>query len=190
MNTIPYTDSNAVRQATAILEQGGVIIYPTDTLYGLGVDATRPDAVRRLEQLKGRGGPWSVLIADKESLRPWISLPAEAIPTTLAPLGGKTTVIIPVKSGWVDTAVLGPDQSLGVRIPDHSFCRQLSVHYGRPITSTSVNRTQHPPLHRIRDIIAEFGGEVDLIIDAGDLPPSAGSTIYRWDGQALVRIRP
>ncbi|NOZ73763.1 MAG: threonylcarbamoyl-AMP synthase [FCB group bacterium] len=186
---VSVNDPTALEQAKDILSKGGLIIYPTDTLYGFGVDATNEAALKRLETVKGRGGPWSVLVPNAEDIRPMVTLSADEFSLVRPYLTGHTTVILPVRDQWVHTAVAGPGSTVGIRIPDHRFCQQLSLFFDRPITTTSVNRTGQKPMNSIQQINAEFGSAVDLIIDEGTLPPSSGSTVYRWEQASLIRIR-
>ncbi len=187
MHRLSARDSNVIPETSEVLKSGGVIVYPTDTLYGFGVDTTNENALEKLEQIKGRGGPWSVLAPDTESVRKAANLSESEFETVKPYLIGETTVILPVSEAWISSRITGP--GVGFRIPNSQFCRELSLAYPNPITSTSVNRTGQAPLNSAASILNEFGAEIDLIIDAGDLPPSKGSTIYRWDGTVLQRIR-
>lgn len=186
---IPVTDPAAPERAGAVLMNGGLIIYPTDTLYGFGVDATHEAVLKRLESLKGRGGPWSVLAPDADAVQSVVRLSATEFARVRPVLGGRTTVILPVLDSWVHPAAMGPDSTVGIRIPDHRFCQQLSLFFDRPITTTSVNRTGQTPMNSIPEIKAEFGSEADLIVDGGTLPATSGSVIYRWDRGSLIRVR-
>ena len=86
-------------------------------------------------------------------------------------------------------SILGPDNTIGVRIPTHPFGPDLVDKLGYPITSSSVNRHGDKALNNPEMIIQEFGEEIDLIIDAGILPPSEGSTIYMLHKNLLKKIR-
>ncbi len=104
-------------------------------------------------------------------------------------LGGAQTIIAPVKPGIVSNKIVGTNNSLGIRIPKNQFCNELANHFGKPITSTSVNRSGEIPLNDPALIEKEFGNEIELIIDGGTLEPSAGSTIYKLEGKKIITLR-
>ncbi|MCK4903802.1 MAG: threonylcarbamoyl-AMP synthase, partial [Candidatus Marinimicrobia bacterium] len=161
-----------VNYAANSLEEGGVIVYPTDTLYGFGADATNDKAIKKIYQIKGRSGPMSVMAADKNMAVDWMEITGEQIEIVKPYLGGAQTLIIPVKDNIVCTKILGDNNTLGIRIPDNHFCNELSFQLGKPIISTSVNRTGEQPINDPFNIKSRFGSEVDLLIDAGTLPES------------------
>jgi L-threonylcarbamoyladenylate synthase len=186
---IPY-GAAALAIACDVLRRGGIVVYPTDTLYGLGVDATQDAAVTRLNHLKGRTGPVSVIAADERMVRRWTTLSAGEFDVVRERLGGPTTVILPVRSGIVSPLVLGPDHTLGIRLPGHPCGPELVRRLGVPITTTSVNRSGEPPLNDPDRILAAFGDAIDLLIDDGPLPESTGSIIYTYRKGKLIIIRP
>lgn len=168
---------------------GDVIVYPTDTLYGFGVNASDNKAVHKLNLIKKRRSPISVIAANVNMVKKWVCLNPEEFRIAREKLGGPTTVILPVKKGIVIQGVSAEDGSLGIRIPEHPFGPNLVRNLGFPITTTSVNRTGEPPLND-PDIISEhFANDIDLLLDEGVLPPSSGSKIYKWNNSELKLIR-
>lgn len=103
-------------------------------------------------------------------------------------LGGAKTLIAKANQNSVSQLVMGGGNSVGIRIPDNTFCNAVSAKFGKPITSTSVNRTNSAPLNDPAAIVKEFGSEIDLIVDAGTLPETKGSTIYRLNSDSSVDI--
>ena len=103
---------------------------------------------------------------------------------------GPTTIILPVKKGIIHPSIMGEDGTLGIRIPAHPFGPKLCDKLGFPITTTSVNRSGQDPFNDPDEIIDEFDGEFDLLIDDGVLPQSSGSTIYKLEKSKLKVIRP
>ncbi len=196
MNATPFcvrmslADPDTLPKACQIIAQGGIVVYPTDTLYGLGVDATNEAAVARLNELKGRTGPISVIAADLDMVRAWASITQAEMEKVIPYLGGATTVILPVKPGVVTETILSDDGCLGIRIPAQPFGPDLVKQSGRPITTTSVNRTGREPLNDPDQIYEEFGTEIDLLIDGGTLPKSRGSKIYKYHKGKFIIIRP
>lgn len=188
VNRIDVRNEKAISEACSVLRNGGVIVYPTDTLYGFGCDAKNESAIQKLNDLKGRISPMSVLAPDKNTVKNWISIPESDPNLVLEKLGGASTVIVPVKDGIVSEMILGNNNSLGIRIPDHEFCQNLSKAYPSPITTTSVNRTGQQAMTIPNQIIAEFENDIDLIIDDGIIV-GTGSTIYMYEKGKLKILR-
>ncbi len=178
-----------VKYAINILAEGGVIVYPTDTLYGFGADASNDEAIDKINQIKGRSGPMSVMAANKNIAVDWMDINSEQIETVEPYLGGAQTLIIPVKPNIVSKKILGQNNTCGIRIPDNSVCNELSFQFGKPIISTSVNRTGEQPMNDPAQIESEFSSEVELIIDAGTLPESSGSIIYKFKDNKITVLR-
>ncbi len=172
-----------------ILEKGGVIVYPTDTLYGFGADATNDVAIDKINRIKERSGPMSVMAANQNMAINWMDIASEQIEIIKPYLGGTQTIIIPVKDDIVSLKILGETNTIGVRIPNHHFCNELSNQFGKPIISTSVNVSGEKALNDPNLIISKFSSEIDLIIDAGTLPESKGSTIYQLKGNNINILR-
>ena len=170
----------ALSRALGVIRSGGLLVYPTDTLYGFGCDATNDKAVLNLNRVKNRSGPISVIAPDPVTALSWTSLPIREFHLIQDYLGGPRTVIIPVKPGIVIDAILGPENTLGIRIPEAAFILELADLTGVPITTTSVNKSGQRPLNDPAKIMEIFSSDIDLLIDAGPLPTSGGSAIYRW----------
>ncbi len=158
--------------------------YPTDTLYGLGADASSSLAVEQIARLKGRSGtPISVMLGSVE----WLldvakSLSENAVKLIHAFLPGSLTVICDTDL-VVAESIRSEKGSVGFRIPDHSLCLEIVQQFGKPITSTSVNPTGAVPARSVEQIVAYFDDRLDLVIDAGTLPPSPGSTVIDLCGE-------
>ena len=182
-------DTNILDDSAEVLDRGGIIVYPTDTLYGFGVDARNKDAINKINKIKGRNSPMSVVAADFEQLLSWTRLSNEDVDLVAKKIGDKTTFILPAVKGIIHNSISGPDNTIGLRIPTLSFGPDLVAKIGYPITSSSVNRHGNKPLNNPTIIIQEFGEEIDLIIDAGILPSSKGSTIYMIQNNQLKKIR-
>ena len=185
---IYWGNKTAVGMACSVLKNGGVIVYPTDTLYGFGCDAKNESAIEKINTIKGRKAPMSVLAPNIEIAAKWMNIPKHDKNNVLEKLGGLITIIVPVKVGITSPTITGDNHTLGVRIPDHKFCQKLSEAYPNPITTTSVNRTRQEPLTNPEKILSEFSREIDLIIDDGIIEGS-GSTIYNFQDRELNIIR-
>jgi len=185
---IYWENEIALEMACSVLKNGGVIVYPTDTLYGFGCDAKNESAIEKINSIKGKKAPMSVLAPNIEIAAKWMNIPKHDKNIILEKLGGSTTIIVPVKFGITSPAITGDNDTLGLRIPDHKFCQKLSEAYPNPITTTSVNRTKQKPLTNPEKILSEFTREIDLIIDDGIIEGS-GSTIYNFQDRKLNIIR-
>jgi len=185
---IYWENETAVELACSVLKNGGVIVYPTDTLYGFGCDAKNESAIEKINAIKGRKAPMSVLAPNREIAAKWMNISQHEKNIVLEKLGGFTTIIVPVKVGITSPSITGNNHTLGLRIPDHKFCQKLSKAYPNPITTTSVNRTSQKPLTNPEKILSEFSREIDLIIDDGIIEGS-GSTIYNFQDRKLNIIR-
>ena len=181
-------NSNSIKKATSVLENGGIIAYPTDTIYGFGCDAKNKKAIERLNKIKGRSAPMSVLYPSLQTVSSWIDLPRYEKAIFEKQVKPKTTLIVPVKSNTVSDLILGNGNTLGIRISNHPFCISIAHNYPSPITTTSVNRSGHEPLSDPYKIELEFSNEIELCIDDGVIK-GQGSRIYKYENQSWTQIR-
>jgi len=168
-------NNSAIDKAVSILDSGGIIIYPTDTLYGFGVDATNSKAIEKLNLLKNRKEPLSILLSSLNQIKKYGILDKESEKISSAILPGPFTILIkPIKSN-LSPLVNQLSNCIGIRIPNHSFPIGIVNLLGRPIITTSVNKNKQPPLNNIDDMgktfpeINIFEGKINL--------SSKGSTI-------------
>lgn len=171
----------AVERAAAVLKAGGVILYPTDTLYGLGADALSSEAVARARAIKGRDEtkPMHALVSDLAMADHYAMVDdmMRHLAHELPP--GKVSFIAHKREG-VDTGIAAGIGTFGFRIPDHEFCQALSHAFGGPITATSANPAGVEPVNGILQILAQFGpalAQIDLVIDGGEAPGTLPSTV-------------
>lgn len=176
--------------ALRVLRAGGTLLYPTDTLWGVGCDATLPEAVDKLYLLKRRDPAKAMLVLASESmLSP--SIPASVLDLLHSPR--PTTVVMPAE--WLSVPVAhtlcADDGSLGVRVPRMDFCQQLLAALGHPIVSTSANLSGEPSPASYSDISPRLRERVDLCLpDSPDFPhgPAVGSRILKVTPQGEVII--
>lgn len=171
-----------------------ITLYPTDTLYGLGVDATSPKTVARLIALKGRpdGKPISVVVADMDMLRQCANVTplAERLASQFLP--GKLTLVLEALPEKFAPGIVAPDGSVGFRIPAHPAPHELVLRHGKPVTATSANVSGLPTESTVQKILEQFGEQaswIDDIIDGGELALSPGSTVVdaRRDAPLVLR---
>ena len=183
-----WKNKNAIEKAKQTILEGGLLVYPTDTIYGFGVDATNADSIKRINTLKNREGPISVIAPGNEIVSTWINIPNDEKEFASNKLKPYKTIIYQVHENIVNNLILGPDNTLGIRIPDHPFCKSLSEECKVPITTTSVNRSGELPKTNIGEILDSFQNKIDLIIEDGELSGSA-SSIYLYQSKTMKKIR-
>ncbi len=181
MRVIPLGDDHgigAMLEAIKCLKLGGVVVIPTDTVYGLAADAMNEKAIARVFAIKMRGGdkPLPVFVGDFDMIDK-VALASEDLKEYIKKCGSVTAVL--PSRGWMPMLLRGGQLSIGVRIQDHPFVQRLIKGFAGPITGTSANVSGSGPHLKIRDVIDEFEGgeEPDIIIDAGDLPDQQVSAV-------------
>jgi L-threonylcarbamoyladenylate synthase len=179
MNTevLRAEDKGSVRRAVAILESGGVVAFPTDTVYGVGASPWDEDAVRRLYQVKERplDLPIPLLLSDDEVLDLVAVLPKSCreLPGEFWP--GGLTLVVPKTDAVCDT--VSPRPTVAVRIPDNALARTVIREAGGVLAVTSANLSGHPSPRTAEDVESQLGGRIPLIIDGGPSPIGVASTI-------------
>lgn len=148
-----------------VLRAGGIILYPTDTIWGLGCDATDPDAVKKIFNLKKRPGTKSmiVLVADPRDVNRYTSGSEPYIAEYLEKATGPTTVIYEGALGLADNLV-GPDGTIAMRIVRKDFCMHLIKRFRKPLVSTSANISGEEPPKNFAGISVEIKHGVDYIV--------------------------
>ncbi|MGZ3951030.1 MAG: L-threonylcarbamoyladenylate synthase, partial [Flavisolibacter sp.] len=134
-----------VEKALSVLKKGGVILYPTDTIWGIGCDATSKDAVKRIYDIKNREDSKSmiILVADERDVLQFVAAPDLAVFDFIEEQVRPTTIIFEHAVGLPDNLV-ADDGSIAIRIARDEFCRHLVKRLKRPIVSTSANISGHP----------------------------------------------
>ena len=183
----PATD--AIAAAVAALRGGGVVAFPTDTLYGLAVDPRVDVAVERLFALKGRDAAAAVplIAADIEQAALAGDLGDRARRAAAAFWPGPLSIVI-AASNRISRRALAGGSTVAIRVPANAVARQLAAAFGYPITATSANRSGEPPATSADAVVTGLP-DVDAILDAGTVPGGAPSTIIAFDaaGPTLVR---
>ncbi len=183
----------AVAKAIMVLRAGGVILYPTDTLYGLGVDTFNEEALLKLYAIKGRSEekPVHSIVADLEMAERYADVSAAARKLAERFLPGPLTLLLQKKDSVPDFALRGSDL-FGIRIPENEFCLALARAFDAPYTTTSANKSGLKPERNVDAILeqlGEAGNSIDLIIDAGELPERAPSSVVEARGEKAILVR-
>jgi L-threonylcarbamoyladenylate synthase len=172
-------DAAAVDLSARIIRQGGIVVFPTSGLYGLGADAFNPDALARVFRIKQRPADKPVLILVRETgdlgtLVTEVSPAAHRLVDHFWP--GRVTLVFRA-SARVPTLLTGGTGKIGVRVVKHPVAVALLEGVGGPITATSANRTGFPACADIADLDPQVTAASDLVLDAGPLAGGAGSTV-------------
>lgn len=196
MNTqimkLPQAGAAAYEQAADILKKGGLVAFPTETVYGLGGNALDPEASKRIYAAKGRpsDNPLIVHVADVEAvelLAEEVSERAKRLMEAFWP--GPLTVIL--KAGpVVPRETTGGLSTVALRMPDHPVALELIRAAGLPIAAPSANTSGRPSPTRAEHVAEDLDGRIDMILDGGDVGIGVESTIVDLTGEAPVILRP
>ena len=180
-----------VTAAVDILDRGGVIVFPTQGLYGLGADALNALAVDRIFAIKQRafGNPLLVLVPERDAVCDVASeVPPAAIRLMDRFWPGRVTIVLKALSRLPNNLVAGTGR-IGVRVSGHPVARTLVSMFGKPITGTSANISGRTGCYRIEDLDQRVSAQLDMILDAGPLDGGRGSTVVDVTGDSPVIIR-
>ena len=179
MQSYEQSLTEQVARGAGILRQGGVVAYPTDTLYGLGADITQPAAVEQVFEIKGRpqGMPLPVLLPGPEAL----SMVSDDVPPLAWTLArrfwpGPLTLVVP-RASRVPAIIAARGWTVAVRVPDHPVPRELARLLGAPITGTSANVSGGPSPHTAEEVRRQLGDRVEHVIEGGPPPDGRASTV-------------
>jgi L-threonylcarbamoyladenylate synthase len=190
--TMP-ADAKAIAEAARILTAGGLVAFPTETVYGLGADATNGAAVARLYAAKGRPrfNPLIVHVADRAAAAGLGKFDATASTLAAAFWPGPLTLVLP-KTDDCPVAELATAglETIAVRAPDHPVAHALIEAAGRPLVAPSANRSGHVSPTTAAHVAADLGARIDLILDAGPTRVGVESTIVACLSERPVLLRP
>jgi len=180
-----------LQPAVAILHRGGVIAYPTETVYGLGANIYQKKAVQRIFEIKGRDPqkPLSIMIASVDDVEELCeNIPAFGTALMEAYWPGPLTLIFQA-APKLPQYILSMDKKIGLRFPDHPITMGLMKQHHEPITSTSANISGQRDPVRASEVIEAFAGKVDLVIDSGECQMKIPSTVVDVSGSEPVLVR-
>ena len=178
-------------QCLKVLSAGGLILYPTDTVWGIGCDATNEEAVSRVYQLKQRNDSKAliVLIDSADHLDHYV-VDVPAIARELIDVAVKPLTIIYEGAYNLAPNLLGAEDSVGIRIPNDEFCHRLCERFGKPIVSTSANVSGQPTAKTFAEIDDAIVGGVDHVVEyrRGDITPHQPSNIILLSRDGTFKI--
>lgn len=180
-----------IRQCVATLRKGGLILYPTDTIWGIGCDATRADAVRRVYELKRRADNRAMLalVDSVERLEGYVEDVPEVAYQLIEVADKPLTIVYDGAVGIADN-LLGPGRSVGIRVTCEEFSRALCRRFGRPIVSTSANISGGPSAATFGQISREIVEGVDYVVRyrQDDTTPGSASSVVQLRGDGTIKI--
>ena len=190
------TITEAIHQAISILREGGIIAYPTETFYALGVKYDLPHSLKRLYELKKRPREKAMplIIGGRGALSGIVSpewlehAPRSALSIMERFWPGPLTLLIPAKEGLLEYLTAGTGM-IAVRMPGESFALRLAQHAGFPITATSANLSGRPSSDSAEKVIHYLDKGVDLVVNGGQTPGGLPSTIVDVSGGRVTIVR-
>lgn len=192
MHSNPTELEKQIKQAVFILQNGGVVAYPTDTVYGLGACMTDIKAVDKIFDVKGRpkGMALPVLLADREMIADIVkTFPPAARRLADEFFPGALTIIL-AKSALVPDIITGGGKTVAFRIPNHPIPLALAKALGEPIVGTSANLSGHPSCLTAEEVMAQIGDKIDMVIDGGRSSGGIESTVIDLSGERPLIRRP
>ncbi len=176
-----HPDPQALAQAATILRNGGLVAFPTETVYGLGADATNPRAIERLNHVKGRppDKPYSLHLHSPEQVRAFVAtVPPLAMRLMERFWPGPLTIVMPGADG----------KSVGFRLPDHPIAQAFLKACDVPVAAPSANRSGSPPPTDAQEVLAALGGAIECVLDGGPTVLGRESTVVEIvDGRIEIR---
>lgn len=187
----PARPDDAFARCREVTSRGGVVVYPTDTVYGLGADPSNPEAVKRIFQIKGRQPDQPILLLLKDAAD--VPLWAEEVNPEAARLmdrywPGPLTLVFKAREDVLPLLTAGT-ATIGLRVPGNNVTRRLLAFLGIALTGTSANQSGRESPRTTQQAVAAVGDLVDLILDAGDSPGGKPSTIVDVTGRHPRIIR-
>ncbi len=185
------SDEKHLKYAAELIRQGKLVVFPTETVYGLGGNATDPTAAKRIYEAKGRpsDNPLIIHIAEPHDAELYAYTSPTYYKLAKAFMPGPLTVILP-KKDTVPASVTGGLDSVAIRCPSHSVAHTLIENAGVAIAAPSANISGKPSPTRAEHVIDDLSGRVDMIIDGGECEIGLESTIVKLDGEKAILLRP
>lgn len=182
-------NKSSLKESVEVLNRGGVVVYPTETVYGLGVDATNKKAVEKILEIKERdeGKPVSIAVASVDEAKKYCEWNEVAERLAERFLPGPLTIILKRKNSLVKE--LNLDDKVRIRIPEHPFVLKLLKEFSKPITATSANLSGGDNPTNVRIVVEQIGDKVDLVLDGGECKQKMPSTVIDLtEGLKIYRV--
>jgi len=181
--------SESIRDAAAAILKGGLVVYPTDTVYGLGCHPFDKVAVNKVADVKRRSkGNFPVLVSSIEKAKELGEVDGDAETLALRFWPGPLTIVVS-SSAEFPLPIVGADRMVGLRVPGRKDTLELISMCGGSIIGTSANISGTPSVRRAKEALEVFDGKVDLVLDGGSLSKSPESTVVRVTGKHVQILR-
>jgi L-threonylcarbamoyladenylate synthase len=181
--------SESIQKAAAAIQKGGLIVYPTDTVYGLGCDPFDEKAVNKLATVKGRNkGNFPVLVGTIETARELGDINGDVEALALRFWPGPLTIVVSSRA-TLPLQVVGPEKMIGLRIPGRQDTLELISKSGGSLLGTSANISGNRSLSKAEDALKVFDGKVDIVLDGGLMSTGVESTVVRKVNSSIQVLR-
>jgi len=173
-----HPETKKIERVVEILKSGGVLVYPTDTIYGLGCDIFNKSAVEKIYKLKGRDRkkPLSIICSDIKEAAKYAIIQDYAYRLMKKTLPGPYTFVLKARSE-IPKTFLPKNRTVGIRIPKNQICLEIAKKLENPIITTSLNISGQKVMTSPNELSKELANKIDIIIDVGELPKQPSSII-------------
>ena len=185
-------DENELNEVSEVLKKDGVIIFPTETVYGIGGNATSIEVIKKIYEIKKRpeNKPLTILLKSKKEIEKYAIIQSDIerkIINKLMP--GPITLILKKKNGCLSDEITSGKDTIGIRMPDNEIIQKLLNKCDFPIAAPSANISGRPSNTEVQGVLEDFDGKVDLIIDGGKCKESIASTIVYVENEKIDILR-
>jgi len=182
-------EEKIIEKAARILKEGGLVVFPTESSYGLGADATNQIAIKKIASAKGQPEEKaiSIIVSDLEQAKSFGKITEEAEKLVEEFMPGPLTLVVEKKASVPDVLA---ERTIAFRISSNRIADKLCKALGNPITATSANLHGRPSIYSGREVVKYFNNRAHMIIDAGELPRNSPSTIYDVPNKKILRNGP
>ncbi len=189
MTRLLRIDKESIREAAATILKGGLVVYPTDTVYGLGCDPFDKEAVNKVADVKRRiKGNFPVLVETIEKAKELGEVDGDAETLALRFWPGPLTIVVSSRAE-LPSSIVGTDRMVGLRVPGRKDTLDFISMCGGSIVGTSANISGAPSMRRADEALKIFEGKVDLVLDGGSLAKSPESTVVRATSKRVDILR-
>lgn len=184
-------EEDVITRAAEIVSLGGIIAYPTETIYGLGADATNEQAIRRIFEIKGRdfNNPISVIIGNIRDVYPLVRTVPESARKLMDVFWPGPLTLVFASANRVSPLLTASTGKIGIRLSVHDTARRIAQKLGKPLTATSANLSGSAECANADQVIHQIGGKIDAVIDLGETEARLSSTVVDVTAEKPVIVR-
>lgn len=185
------SENEVIRNAAAIVSRGGVIAYPTETIYGLGADATNEQAILRIFEIKGRNfsNPISVIIGRPDDVHPLVRIIPETAQQLMDAFWPGPLTIVFEAADCISPLLTANTGKIGIRLSGYDGARRIARAAGKPLTATSANLAGAPECETPDQVLRQIGDRIDAVIDLGKTGGMIASTVIDASGTRPMLLR-